>query len=164
MKSRTHAARSGFTLVEMIVATLLLAIGVVGAIAAVSSGIQASYQADRLQTAALLAERKLAQIELESSNLTGGDQDGDFGKLYSEFHWHESVEATNYPDLFQVTLTIQWDMNNPRPSQRQYVTYLRNPQDTPQSTTGTYSSASSSTSTTTSGSGSTTGAGAGTGQ
>jgi type II secretion system protein I len=148
-KSRARATRAGFTLVEMIVATLLLAIGVSAALAAISSGIQASYKADRLQTAALLAERKLAQIELESNNLTGGDQQGDFGKLYAEFKWHESVETTNYPDLFQVTVTIQWDLNKPKPQERQYVTYLRNTQDFPQSTTGTYSSAATTTSTTT---------------
>src|SRR5579871_1963008 len=125
MMSRAHAAQTGFTLVEMIVATLLLAIGVVAALAAISTGIQATYKADRLQTAALLAERKLGQIELEASNLTGGDQQGDFGKLYPEFRWRESVESTSYPDLFQVTVTIQWDLNNPRPQERQYITYLR---------------------------------------
>jgi general secretion pathway protein I len=141
---RTRNAQHGFTLVEMIVATLLLAIGVVGAMIALSSSVRANYAAERLQTAALLAQRKLTEIELQPDSLTGGDQQGDFGSQYPEFHWRESVESTDYPDLYRVTVTVQWDLKGVSPREQAYVTYLRNPQNTqnqngssPSSSTGT---------------------------
>jgi prepilin-type N-terminal cleavage/methylation domain-containing protein len=128
-RSRTR----GFTLVEMIVATLLLAIGVVGALVALASSTQSAYTADRVQTAALLGRRKLTEIELQPDQLTGGDQQGDFGTMYPEFRWRESIEATDFADLFKVTVTIEWGPGGAGAHQRQFATYLRNPQLTPQS-------------------------------
>ena len=76
-----RSTRPGFTLVEMIVATFLLAIGVSAAMLALSTSSQASYRSERVQTAALLAQKQMTEIEIQAAqnNLTGGDQTGDFG-------------------------------------------------------------------------------------
>lgn len=127
--SRPTASRPGFTLVEMIVATLLLAIGVSAAMLALSTSSQASYRAERVQTAALLAQKQMTEIELQTSQLTGGEQQGNFGEQYPEYKWKENVEATNYPELFKVTLTVQWDLGHTPPRESLFTTYLRNPQN-----------------------------------
>ncbi len=125
---KSKRSRRGFTLVEMIVATLLLAIGVAGSLAAFSAATRATTAADRNQTAMLLARQKLTEIELRPDTLTGGDQDGDFGSDYPDYHWQQSVETTDFQNLFQVTVTITWGMRTGVPHQVSLATYLRNDQ------------------------------------
>ena len=126
-----RSTRPGFTLVEMIVATFLLAIGVSAAMLALSTSSQASYRSERVQTAALLAQKQMTEIEIQAAqnNLTGGDQTGDFGNQYPEYKWKESVEGTNYPELFKVTLTVQWDLSHNPPHESVFTTYLTNQQN-----------------------------------
>jgi type II secretory pathway pseudopilin PulG len=145
----------------MIVATLLLAIGVSAAMLALSTSSQASYKAERVQTAALLAQKQMTEIELQAAQnkLSGGDQTGDFGLQYPEYQWKESVEATNYPELFKVTLTVMWDLGHFPHSQAVFTTYLSNPQNATTQATQAQSNgtASSTTSTTTGATGGTAG-------
>jgi general secretion pathway protein I len=119
-------AERGFTLIEMMVATILLAIGVVGALSAFSSATHATAVAEETHTAALLAQQQMTQIELQPDSLTGGDQQGDFGDSYPGFRWQQSIEPTEYQDLFKVTVTIQWGTPN-SPHARAFTTYMRNP-------------------------------------
>jgi general secretion pathway protein I len=127
VKKQAKRAR-GFTLVEMIVATVLLAIGVVAALSAFSSATQATTAANQVQTASLLARRHLSETELQADSLTGGDQEGDFGDEFHGYHWRQSVEATDYPNLFKVTVTVQWGAAA-QPHERAITTYLRNDQN-----------------------------------
>lgn len=124
---RRGTAQHGFTLIEMIVATLLLAIGVAGALAAFSSATKAAVTAEGLHTATLLAQRKMSDIEQQASQITGGDQQGDFGDEYPGYHWQETVEATDYQNLFKVTVTVFWG-GQVSPNSRAFVTYLSNTQ------------------------------------
>ncbi|HZO87604.1 MAG TPA: prepilin-type N-terminal cleavage/methylation domain-containing protein [Chthonomonadaceae bacterium] len=121
-------SKRGFTLIEMIVATLLLAIGVVGALTAISTATRASGMAEQIQTAALLARRRLTEVELQPEALVGGEQQGNFGAEYPGYLWRQSVETTGYPDLFKVTLTLRWGPVG-HPYERVYTTFLRKPQE-----------------------------------
>jgi prepilin-type N-terminal cleavage/methylation domain-containing protein len=120
--------RRGFTLVEMVVATLVLAIGVAGAMSVIATATRASGVSERIQVSALLAQQRFSEIELDASNLTGGDQQGDFGGLYPAYHWRQSVVATEYQNLFQVNLTIIWGTPGST-EERTFTTYLRNDTD-----------------------------------
>lgn len=133
-----NGIKRGFTLVEMIVATLLLAIGVTAALGAISASIQLVSHAKRVQTAAMLAQQQLATLELQSSSLSPGSQKGDFSPLYPDYRWSEEIDSTQYPDLFKVTLHIEWG-NPEQPQERDFVTFLRVPQ---QQSPGSSSSAS----------------------
>jgi general secretion pathway protein I len=123
---RPRAGR-GFTLIEMMVATILLVIGVVATLSAVSSATHATAVAEETHTAALLAQQQMTQIELQPDTLTGGDQQGDFGDSYPGFRWQQSIEPTEYQDLFKVTVTVLWGTPN-SPHSRAFTTYMRNPQ------------------------------------
>ena len=57
--------------------------------------------------------------------LSGGDQQGDFGPTYTGYKWQQTVEATDYPNLFKVTLTVTWGGGN-NPQQYEYTTFMRN--------------------------------------
>jgi prepilin-type N-terminal cleavage/methylation domain-containing protein len=142
--------QTGFTLIEMIVATLLLAIGVTGAMVALGTATRASGFAQEMETAALLAQRQFTQIQLQaqsSQSLSNGTQQGDFSPDHPDYHWTEDVEPGNYTNLYQVTLTISWGSAT-TPHTRVFTTYMNVGQ--PQNSSGT--------STTTTGTGGQTGA------
>ncbi|HZT42071.1 MAG TPA: prepilin-type N-terminal cleavage/methylation domain-containing protein [Chthonomonadaceae bacterium] len=130
--------RGGFTLVEMIVATVLLAVGVLGALAAFSSASRAARIADQMQTAGLLGQRKLSDIETQSQFQSAGTQQGSF-EDYPGFHWQADIASTPYQYLYKVTVAIQWgegaDMR-----ERDFVTYMVDTQSEQQnSSSGTSS-------------------------
>jgi general secretion pathway protein I len=131
------SSRRGFTLIEMIVATLLLAIAVVGALAAFASATQSSSTSERLHTVALLAQRRLTEVELQSDTLSGGEQQGDFGEEFPEYRWRQVVEPTEYQNLYKVTLTVQWGPQT-GPRERAFTTFIRSDQNqVPQENSGT---------------------------
>lgn len=127
--NRTRRKRQhGFTLVEMIVATLILAIAIVGAMGAISSSAHATEMGDRVQTAALLAQRKMTELELQASNMTSGEQQGDFGEEFANYRWRAVLDTTEFDKLLKLTLTITWGESG-RGGQRDFVTYLRKDAD-----------------------------------
>ena len=69
----------GFTLVELLVAAVLLATGLAAAAAAFSAATRAQGAAITMQTITRLAEAKLAEIQ--ALNITSGSEEGDFADL-----------------------------------------------------------------------------------
>ena len=123
----TRRRRAGFTLIEMIIAAILLVVGVAGALGAIGASTRTAAYADQIQTAALLAQRQMAETASQPSTLSaGGDQEGTFDDPYSNYHWKQSVESTDYPNLFKVTVTVTWGTG----SHRELTTYLRSDQTT----------------------------------
>src|SRR5688572_10697504 len=86
-----HASRRrrGFTLIEMIVATMLLALAVVGALVAYHSATLSAAHSERMHTVSLLAQRRLTELELQADTLSGGEQQGDFAPEYPEYAWQQ---------------------------------------------------------------------------
>lgn len=121
--------RRGFTLIEMIVATTLLALGVLASMVALSSSTQATTVSEQNHVAALLGQKRLSELELQPDSLGSGDQGGDFGEQYPGYSYKQSVEATDYPNLFQVTVTVQWQSGTAT-RQRAFTTFLRNDTNT----------------------------------
>src|SRR5579862_5851862 len=115
--------RYGFTLIEMLVATILLAVGVTAVLAAIGNSSDSTYTSDRLQQATLLAQQQLEQTEMQAGSLTAGDTSGNFSPTYPDITWHQNVQTTQYPNLYLVTLQVMWGPLN-RPSMRQFVTYI----------------------------------------
>lgn len=108
----------------MVVATFILAIVIISVMGAFASLTQANSKAQFMQTAALLAEKKISEMEMKATSLSGGDQQGDFGEEYPTYRWKQSVESTDYPKLFKVSMTIQWGSGNPS-EQRLFTSYIR---------------------------------------
>ena len=100
--------RRGFTLVEMVVATVLLALGVVGALACISSATRSTSISSEYTTAAFLAQQKFAELEAQPDQIQGGEQNGDFGEAHPTFSWRQQVESTTIASLMRVTLQVEW--------------------------------------------------------
>jgi type II secretion system protein I len=101
----------GFTLLEVIVAMVIVVVGVVMISQTFSTGLRAVRVSDKATVARFLAEQKITDIETQAFTALQSAT-GDFGTDYSEFIWQEDVAATDLDNLKQVTLTISWVEDN----------------------------------------------------
>ncbi len=97
----------GFTLIEMVVATVILVLGVAGAVAAFGAVSRTSGLAAEYEQAALLAERHLAEAEATGSAALVADS-GDFGEEFPGCEWEQEVLATETEGVQEFRLTVRW--------------------------------------------------------
>ncbi len=110
-----HSSRrqGGFTLVELVVAFLILVIGVTAILELVSqSALNARYAKDKT-TATVLAQQKLEEL-LAQQELTAGEMEGDFGDAYPQFRWKAQVSevggetSETRAGLLQIVVVVEW--------------------------------------------------------
>lgn len=112
-----HALRikKGFTLVELVVAFLILVIGVTAILELVSqSALNARYAKDKT-TATVLAQQKLEEL-LSQPDLVPGETEGDFGDAYPQFRWRaqisevggSTVSTESGTGLLHIVVTVEW--------------------------------------------------------
>ncbi|MCC6442563.1 MAG: prepilin-type N-terminal cleavage/methylation domain-containing protein [Armatimonadetes bacterium] len=103
--------QQGFTLIEMIVATMLLVLGAVAALACYSTGLRATRAAEDYTMARLLAQQKLSELEAaDPARLlqAGAAQQGVFGPQAPDFRWQARILKTDIPRLYRAQLTLFW--------------------------------------------------------
>ena len=122
---RRRGAR-GFTLIEMIVATILLFVGVVSTVMCISAAAKSTSIASEYTTAALLAQQRLAEIEAGADQISAGEQQGQFDGSYSNFHWQQNIETDNTNPVYKVSLLVQWP-SGIQMRQAQFVTFIMAP-------------------------------------
>ncbi len=136
----------GFTLIEMLVAIVLLAIGVAAAIDAVGQEVNTENIAHRTEMAALLGKQELSQLELQAATnggITADQQQGNFAPDHPNYTYQYNITADNYTGLYQVDLTVQWGTPGQQHSV-EFNTWLINNQQIQQASPQANSSSSSS--------------------
>jgi type II secretory pathway pseudopilin PulG len=116
----------GFTLVEALVAAVILIIGISGALGAISAGVRAQSAADFYSTTASLAQQKMAELECRS-DLSVGEESGTFEAPYEAYKWSYVIEETPQDGpqgLWYVKLTIAKTNEPGFTRQAEIVTYL----------------------------------------
>ena len=104
----------GFTLLEVMVAIALIAIALTAVLGSQSQSVSLAGEARFNTTATLLAQSKMAEIELQGPGDLTADS-GDFDEDFPGYTWNLSVSNVMYdrPEnvsdhLKQVDLTISW--------------------------------------------------------
>jgi len=114
-KNRTEKGkRSGFTLLEVMVAVAIMAIALVAVLGSQSQSVLLASEGKFNTTAALLAQMKMAEMNLESpENLTSDS--GTFGEDFPDYNWETAVNDVTFAGteqisrhLIQVDLKIFW--------------------------------------------------------
>jgi hypothetical protein len=110
MKTYRGKLRNGFTLVEAIVANIVLCASVI-TLGAFSTLCLTHMRLDRLnQTAVSLADRQLTVIDYMGIEnfIERGRFEGEFETADITYNWHADAEYLQQDKLYQVTMTITW--------------------------------------------------------
>jgi len=107
-RNTQHATRSNsaFSLVEVMIALLILGVALVGFVQGTTTAITSSKESEIQTTAALLASGRVEQIRADGE-LEDGESDGDWGDDYPNYSWTQSIAPTDVPGLHEIRVTIE---------------------------------------------------------
>ena len=95
------------SLIELLVAIVILSVGVVGVLRAFAIATRYNYSAENETSAGLLAHDMLEEIRADAS-VSEGIESGTFDGDQSRFAWTRSVRKTEKDQLYEVRVTISW--------------------------------------------------------
>jgi len=108
------SATKGFTLLEVMVAVALIAIALTTLLGSQSQSVSFANSAKFETMAALLAQSKMSEIEMQGKDTLAGGS-GDFGDDYPGYAWEVTVSDIAIGEVFaisdylkQVDLTVTW--------------------------------------------------------
>ena len=129
-------SRRGFTLIEVLVAILILGIGSALLVRMMSAGFPLERHGENLTLATLLAQEKMEEIYKDSKNLLAKDDEGVGEGVYSRFRWKREFTAVSgdkaglpgerQADLREVKVTVFWKQRRVTRS-LQFVSYVNSP-------------------------------------
>ena len=109
---------SGFTLMEVLAAMLILSVGLLGMAALITGIISSNKLSNRISTATVLAQDKMEDIRRKGydgvGNIGGSDEDENPVTGYSKFRRVTSIKGVGTPavsGLKSITVTVSWDSN-----------------------------------------------------
>lgn len=82
---------AGFTLLEVMIATAIIAIALVAALGSQSQSVSLAAEAKFATTVAFLAQKKMAELEVDDPKDLSSDA-GDFGDDFPGYRWESEVE------------------------------------------------------------------------
>jgi general secretion pathway protein I len=96
---------NGFTLMEVMIAMAILAIALVTIFQSQSQSISMTGNSRFLTTASLLAQGKMAEIEMMNMGNVKTDS-GDFGDGFPDYTWRVEVKDTEFEMVKKIELTV----------------------------------------------------------
>ncbi len=113
-RGKASRGKSGFTLLEVIIAVAIIGSSLAILLGAVNKNLVLASQSKNLSIASFLAQKKLGEIDIEGYPEIGS-QEGVFEEA-PDFEWYLSVEPYNIEQLGAeiriVMLTITWNEGN----------------------------------------------------
>jgi type IV pilus modification protein PilV len=100
-----RAARHGFSLIEVLVAILILGVALVGLTRGITTALSSSKESEVQTTAAMIAASLVESMRVEGM-LIDGETEGGFGGGLALYHWKESVTASQIDGLHDVKVVI----------------------------------------------------------
>lgn len=95
--------QSGFTLLEVMIAIGILAIGIGTIIVGESNSIDTTMRAKRMTTVAMLAKNALIEAEREVSGKSftevKDEESGQFNTPFEDYRWERKVKEIKFPDI-----------------------------------------------------------------
>lgn len=96
----------GFTLIEVLVALAVIAIGLVAVLAVAARSGRVDFELQQRTFAAWVASNQMERMRLATSWPGIGSSDGKITLADQHWHWKATVEKTEDPDLRRVTLSV----------------------------------------------------------
>jgi prepilin-type N-terminal cleavage/methylation domain-containing protein len=103
---RSWNDRAGFSLIEVMVAIVILAIALTGLTAGITTALGSSKESELQTSAALLAA---GQIELlrAQTDWTDGEEQGDCGAELPLYRWRQNIRPSDIEGLHEVDVVVE---------------------------------------------------------
>ncbi len=100
----------GFTLLEILIALVVLGVALTGLLQLEALGVRLRSQAQELTVATFLLQSRMADVELAALERFPdlGTTDGDFGETYPGYRWEMTVVETPFPIVREVRVRVLW--------------------------------------------------------
>jgi general secretion pathway protein I len=123
----SNSHRKGFTLVEVMVALFIIAIGLVAVIKTVTATTTNTVYLRDKTFAYWVAQNQIAEIELTAASPKTGFTDGEETLAGIAWHWTRKIEGTEDPDTSRVELTVRKDKDKSAQNYATLITLLFTP-------------------------------------
>lgn len=104
MKGSRHQA--GFSLIEVMVAILILGIALAGLTTGITTALGSSKESEQQSIAVQLAAGQMETLRTEGG-LTDGETSGDFGAAFAGYRWRQTIQAAGVDGLHEVAVNIE---------------------------------------------------------
>ena len=104
MNAPRHNA--GFSLIEVMVAILILGVALAGLTHGISTALGSSKESEWQTTAALFAQGKIETVRAEGL-LKDGEDEGGCGAGLKLYRWKQTISATDLDGLHQVEVVVE---------------------------------------------------------
>ena len=99
-----HAA--GFSLIEVMVAILILGIALAGLTTGITTALGSSKESELQTTAALLAAGRVETLRVEGG-LVDGETTGAGGAAFALYRWKQTISRTDTDGLHEVAVAVE---------------------------------------------------------
>jgi prepilin-type N-terminal cleavage/methylation domain-containing protein len=99
-------SNAGFSLIEVMVAILILGVALAGLTHGITTALGSSKESEQQTTAALFAAGKIETLRAEGG-LADGTSDGDCGAGLEAYHWQQTVSGTDIDGLHSVEVVVE---------------------------------------------------------
>ena len=120
--------RHGFTLLEVMVALFIIALGLVAVIKTVTATTTNTVYLRDKTFAYWVAQNQITEIELTAVNPKIGFTDGEEKLAGQTWHWTRKIDKTEDPDTNRVEVTVRKDKDKSAQNYATLITLLFNPQ------------------------------------
>lgn len=97
---------SGFSLIELMCAILILGVGLVGLSHGITSALTSSKEAELQTSGALIAAGRIETLRAEPF-IDEGETSGSCGDDLPSYQWKQSVASTRVEGLYEVEVTVE---------------------------------------------------------
>lgn len=97
---------AGFTLIEIMVAIVILAIALTGLTQGLTTALSSSKESELQTTAALIAAGQIELLRAQTDWTDGSDQ-GDCGVALPLYRWRQTVSPTDIAGLHEVDVVVE---------------------------------------------------------
>ena len=101
-----HTNQAGFSLIEVMVAILILGIALAGLTHGITTALGSSKESEWQTTAALFAQGKIETVRAEGG-IKDGEDDGECGPGLKIYRWKQTVSATDIDGLHNVEVVVE---------------------------------------------------------
>ncbi len=118
---------NGFTLLEVMVALAVIALGMAAVIKTVTTTTSNTIHLRDKTFAYWVAQNQLAEIELTAASPKTGFTDGEEKLAGLTWHWTRKIEGTEDPDTNRIEITVRKDKDKSAQNYATLITLFFNP-------------------------------------